>query len=211
MFAHENWMKAGIIDKIKALAARRKLSDLTVGPVLTWDNQKIKSHIDSILALPGTKLLFGGKPLTNHSIPSIYGAYEPTAIYVPLDVLSKNFDIVCKELFGPFQIITDYKDSQLDTALAQLERMENHLTAAVVSNDMKFINYVASNTVNGVTYTGIRARTTGAPQNHWFGPTGDPRGAGIGTPEAILAVWTSHREIITDIDIPKNWKVPPSS
>lgn len=23
----------------------------------------------------------------------------------------------------------------------------------------------------------------GAPQNHWFGPAGDPRGAGIGTPE----------------------------
>jgi len=41
--------------------------------------------------------------------------------------------------------------------------MENHLTAAVVSNDVKFLNYVSSNTINGVTYTGIRARTTGAP------------------------------------------------
>ena len=35
-------------------------------------------------------------------------------------------------------------------------------------------------TVNGTTYCGMRARTTGAPQNHWFGPCGDPRGAGIG-------------------------------
>ena len=32
----------------------------------------------------------------------------------------------------------------------------------------------------------MRARTTGAPQNHWFGPSGDPRAAGIGTPEAII-------------------------
>ena len=37
---------------------------------------------------------------------------------------------------------------------------------------------VLANTVNGTTYAGIRARTTGAPQNHWFGPSGDPRGAG---------------------------------
>ena len=39
---------------------------------------------------------------------------------------------------------------------------------------------------------------TGAPQNHWFGPAGDPRGAGIGTPEAIRLVWSCHREIIQD-------------
>ena len=42
---------------------------------------------------------------------------------------------------------------------------------------------VLAHSVNGTTYTGIRGRTTGAPQNHWFGPCGDPRGAGIGTPE----------------------------
>jgi 1-pyrroline-5-carboxylate dehydrogenase len=58
---------------------------------------------------------------------------------------------------------------------------------------------VLANTVNGTTYAGIRARTTGAPQNHWFGPAGDPRAAGIGTPEAIRLVWSCHREIITDI------------
>jgi len=87
--------------------------------------------------------------------------------------------------------------------------MEHHLTAAVVSNDVRFLNKVAGNTVNGVTYTGIRARTTGAPQNHFFGPCGDPRGAGIGTPEAILSVWTSPREIITDIGpLPENWQTP---
>jgi 1-pyrroline-5-carboxylate dehydrogenase len=44
------------------------------------------------------------------------------------------------------------------------------------------LSKILENTVNGVTYQGNRARTTGAPQNHWFGPCGDPRGAGIGTP-----------------------------
>jgi hypothetical protein len=76
--------------------------------------------------------------------------------------------------------------------------MEHHLTAGVVSNDVLFLDKVLGQTVNGVTYCGLRARTTGAPQNHWFGPSGDPRGAGIGTKEAILHVWTSHREIIRD-------------
>ena len=39
--------------------------------------------------------------------------------------------------------------------------MTNHLTAAVVSNDINFVQHVLGNTVNGTTYCGIRARTTG--------------------------------------------------
>ena len=77
--------------------------------------------------------------------------------------------------------------------------MENHLTAAVVSDDPVFINKVLGATVNGTTYAGMRARTTGAPQNHWFGPSGDPRGAGIGTPQAIINTWSSPRCIIKDV------------
>jgi len=84
--------------------------------------------------------------------------------------------------------------------------MENHLTAAVVSNDSDFLSEVLGNTINGTQYAGIRARTTGAPQNHWFGPAGDPRGAGIGTKEAIQLVWSTHREIIWDKGpIPASW------
>nr|AFK43124.1 unknown [Lotus japonicus] len=49
-------------------------------------------------------------------------------------------------------------------------------------------------------------------QNHWFGPAGDPRGAGIGTPEAIKLVWSCHREIIYDIGpVPEHWEIPPST
>lgn len=84
---------------------------MTVGPVLTWTNEQIQDHVDKIRALPGSMTLFGGKPLKNHSIPSCYGAYEPTAISVPIDVYMQNFDLCSKELFGPFQLVIEYKDS----------------------------------------------------------------------------------------------------
>ena len=51
--------------------------------------------------------------------------------------------------------------------------------------------------MNGTTYAGRRARTTGAPQNHWFGPAGTPLAGGIGTIEAIRLVWSCHREVIS--------------
>ena len=41
--------------------------------------------------------------------------------------------------------------------------MSHHLTAALVSNDAQFTDYVLGRTVNGTTYHGMRARTTGAP------------------------------------------------
>ena len=42
--------------------------------------------------------------------------------------------------------------------------------------------------------------------DHWFGPSNDPRGAGIGTHEAILLVWSHHREIIKDSGpVPAGW------
>lgn len=87
--------------------------------------------------------------------------------------------------------------------------MEHHLTCGIVSNDAQFTNHILANSVNGVTYAGIRARTTGAPQNHWFGPAGDPRGCGIGTKEAIRMTWTSHREIVRDVGpISNTFKYP---
>ena len=80
-----------------------------------------------------------------------------------------------------------YADSDLPDVLNILERMSHHLTAGVVSNDALFLKKVLGASVNGTTYCGRRGRTTGAPQNHWFGPAGDPRAAGIGTPGAIVA------------------------
>lgn len=105
------------------------------------------------------------------------------------------------------QVITSYSDKQLPLVLELVNRMENHLTAGVVSNDPHFLHEVLSNTISGTTYAGIRARTTGAPQQHWFGPSGDPRSAGIHTPEAIKLCWSSHREIIYDYGpVAKSWQ-----
>ncbi|XVF50166.1 hypothetical protein PTKIN_Ptkin04bG0073900 [Pterospermum kingtungense] len=214
LFMHENWSTSSLISKIKDLAERRKLADLTIGPVLTVTTEAMLEHKKKLLQISGSKLLFGGEPLENHSIPPVYGALKPTAIYIPLEEILKeaNYELVTKEIFGPFQIITDYKKDQLPMVLDALERMHAHLTAAVVSNDPIFLQNVIGNTVNGTTYAGLRARTTGAPQNHWFGPAGDPRGAGIGTPEAIKLVWSCHREIIYDIGpVPRGWEIPPST
>ena len=44
-----------------------------------------------------------------------------------------------------------------------LESIDEHLTAGLVSNDVRWLNYMLGNTINGVTYSGSRARTTGAP------------------------------------------------
>lgn len=209
-FVHENWVPHGLLDKMKANAATRKLDDLTVGPVLTVSTQAFLDHTNRLASIPGAKVLWGGKELQGHKIPAKYGAVEPTAVFVPLEEMLKpeNFKSCATEIFAPFQVITTYSDSTLDGVLEALERMSHHLTAAVVSNDVEFTTKVLAHTVNGTTYAGRRARTTGAPQNHWFGPAGDPRGAGIGTPEAIQLVWSCHREIIQDNLVPSSWTQP---
>ncbi|KAJ9677364.1 hypothetical protein PVL29_022377 [Vitis rotundifolia] len=141
VFMHENWFKSSLISRMKDLAAKRKLEDLTIGPVLTFTTEAMLEHMNKLLQIPGSELLFGGKALENHSIPPIYGALKPTAIYVPLEEILKdgNYELVTREIFGPFQVVTDYKDNQLPRVLEALERMHAHLTAAVVSNDSLFL------------------------------------------------------------------------
>jgi len=210
VFIHENWKSTGLLDKMKDMASKRTLEDYTVGPVLTHTTKGFLEHTERLLKVPGASLLFGGKELANHKIPEKYGAVEPTAVFVPLEEMMKDehFDACATEIFAPFQVVTYYNDDTLDHVLGALERMSHHLTAAIVSDDTEFQSKVLANTVNGTTYAGRRARTTGAPQNHWFGPAGDPRGAGIGTPEAIKLVWSCHREIINDNIVPKDWTQP---
>lgn len=156
--------------------------------------------MNACLAVPGATLAFGGKPLTGHTIPDCYGAFEPTAVRIPIDSLldEASYKVAITELFGPFQVIIDWKEGQLPLVLKMLNDMPNHLTAGIVSNNQLFLQHVLGNTISGTTYAGIRARTTAAPQQHWFGPSGDPRAGGIHTPEAIKLCWSSHREIIYD-------------
>lgn len=96
------------------------------------------------MAIPGAKLLFGGKQLTNHTIPSIYGSYEPTAIFIPLDMIKnqKYNGIATTELFGPFQVVTQYNDASINDVLSVINGFENHLTAGIVSNDIGFLRKV---------------------------------------------------------------------
>ena len=46
-------LHVGLEDKIKALAAKRKMEDLTVGPVLTWTTDAMLGHVDKLLKLDG--------------------------------------------------------------------------------------------------------------------------------------------------------------
>lgn len=212
LFVHDNWTDA-LLPELASLAARRSLTDLTVGPLLSWSNREIERHLRSVMSVPGAAVAFGGQPLTGHSIPEKFGAFQPTAVQVPLSaLLGGHFDLLTTELFGPFQVIVQYADDEIDTVLSLLEQLTSHLTAAVVSADVVFQQRVLGATLNGTTYCGMRARTTGAPQNHWFGPSGDPRAAGIGTPEAIVATWSAHREIIHDDGpLPADWRLPTCS
>jgi 1-pyrroline-5-carboxylate dehydrogenase len=105
VFMHKNWNKTNFLELIEQQAAKRNLKDLSIGPIITWTNEKIKAHIDSVLELDGARVLFGGEPLTEpHTIPSVYGSFKPTAIYVPLKHFrgEKKFKLLTKELFGPF-------------------------------------------------------------------------------------------------------------
>ena len=161
------------IFQVRELASRRSLENLTSCPVLTWTTEQFMAHVNNCLTVPGAELAFGGKPLENHTVPSCYGAVEPTAVIVPIEALSnpEHFKILTTELFGPFQILVRWSDGQLDDVLDALNNMQNHLTAGIVSNDPQFLNHVLGNTISGTIYAGLLARTTAAPQQsvlHFF-------------------------------------------
>ena len=211
MFMHENYGKTDLLARLKTKAETRTLANRLISPVLSWNNTQLSEHVSKVLKVPGAQMLFGGEPVKEkHSIPSCYGSFLPTAIKVPMEAFFEHSELLLKEVFAPFQIVAEYKSNQVDCVIALLEAIDHHLTAAVVSNDVEFINKMVSNTVNGTTYVGLRARTTGAPQNHWFGPSNDPRGAGIGTSEAIRYVWSHHREVIYDTHSAEGVKVTQS-
>ena len=43
LFVHKNWVQAGFLDKIKALAQRRSTKENTIVPVLTVNNERFKN------------------------------------------------------------------------------------------------------------------------------------------------------------------------
>jgi 1-pyrroline-5-carboxylate dehydrogenase len=57
----------------------------------------------------------GGKALTGpiaDKVPAEYGAVEPTAVRIPIESLEsdENFALAVTELFGPFQVLVDWKE-----------------------------------------------------------------------------------------------------
>ena len=65
--------------------------------------------------------MFGGQPLQGHSIPKVYGAIEPTAVYVPLQAILGSedaFKTATTEVFGPVQVTPGFM--KLSTLISQL-------------------------------------------------------------------------------------------
>jgi len=175
----------------KTLAARRNLEDLSIGPVLTWTNEQMHAHVDAIAAIPGAELLFGGKSLSGHSIPDCYGAFEPTAVRVPLSaVAGEHFGLVTTELFGPFQVIVTWGDDDLPTVLNILERIqfpkrrfgcdcERHdLLRHQGTNDRRTAKSLVW---SGWRSTRCRYRYARSDQYHLEPPSGNYRGPGTAT------------------------------
>lgn len=212
LFIHSNWLKPelNLLNKLKEKAECRSLAEKTISPLLSIRNKEILGHIDQLIKMDGSKVLYGGKPLENHRIPEEYGSFYPTGVFVPLKHFQnpESLKILTREIFGPFQIITEYGDQDIATLLAVLESITLHLTAAIVSNIPEFNNKVIGHSVNGYTYIGQKARTTGSAAYNHYGPSGDPRAAGLGSPNAIRYTWSCHREIVTDELMPATF-VPP--
>lgn len=78
----------------------------------------------------GAKLLWGGQPLTDHTIPKCYGAIQPTAVFVPLASMQDPavFKLVTTEVFGPFQVISEFEGA-VGTG-RQLRRLSRQVWAA---------------------------------------------------------------------------------
>jgi len=85
-------------------AAKRKLEDLTWGPILSVTNKQFTEHKEKILKMEGAKVLFGGNIKTGHKIPECYGSFEPTAMLVDIKNFENKefFNILTTEIFGPF-------------------------------------------------------------------------------------------------------------
>lgn len=105
MFAHSSWLKRGLISKFKDLSAKRTIEDLTVGPVLSWNNAQLKQALNDAMSLEGSQLLFGGEELQEkNTIPDVYGSFQPTCVKIKLDSIMAsdvNFGVATQEVFGP--------------------------------------------------------------------------------------------------------------
>jgi 1-pyrroline-5-carboxylate dehydrogenase len=79
------------------------------------------AHYTASLPVAGAKLLWGGEPLKDHTIPECYGAVRPTAVFVPLLAMRDPavFKLVTTEVFGPFQVISEFEGERINLHFAR--------------------------------------------------------------------------------------------
>lgn len=170
--------------------------DCTLSPTMSVSNDKIKEYINFVLSHEGSQLCSGGKALPHvgeeYIINQTYGTYSPTCLYVPIEHLQRRG--ICEEIFAPVSLITEYE--HLNDVVLTIRNLKHNLTTGIVSENPQFINVIVKNTHAGVVYTGLNARTTGAPSRIHFGTHGAMRSGAIGTPEAIIKMYSWQREIV---------------
>jgi len=57
LFAHDSWLKRGVLLHMKHASAKRNFDDLSIGPVMTWNNQRISEHLSKVLSIPKSQLV----------------------------------------------------------------------------------------------------------------------------------------------------------
>lgn len=193
--------KKVFLTQLKKRVELRSFANQNIIPLLSVSNKQMKDKINQILStIPTAVLITGGQSVSEpNSVPSVYGLFQPTVLFVPWQSLKsvEAQHVVFEETFGPLLVCCSYSRDELHDVLKMLDKVEHHLSAGVVSRDPVFVNLILGQSVNGITYVG-KGRTTGAPPNHFFGPSNDPRASGVGTPKCIVDTWTCHREIVID-------------
>ena len=192
LFVHDNWMEGtDLLERMRARAARRSLGDLTVGPTLSVTTAAVRAHVDALLRVEGARLLFGGRELEGHTIPPQYGAFEPTAVFVPLEAMVRDagvFALATTEVFAPVQVVTRYGDASVDDVLGMLERMGAHADARRRRRgaSLEFPDRLTGPSAS----TRPQVRTSQQP---WFPTTPTLRGGCSPTPSTAPRTWARGR------------------
>ncbi len=208
LFPHRSWMETEFLRQIQERAAQRGFEDLTLGPVLTWNTERLYDRVRTLSEIKKAELLFGGEALSKTTWPYVppaehsqlfdYGCIKPACVLVPHQALQdpRAAELLRQEVFGPiFTVIPWQSDSDLERVLGFLDTVEQRLTAAVVGEGDE-AEWVASQLTHGTTTIGWGAVTTGAPEWRRFGPTGDPRDCCIGGhTDFVRETWMQPRDI----------------
>jgi len=165
LMVSKNLAETEFYEKLKNLAGNRNLKEFTIAPVLSATNKEYETYRDFVLSLEGSKILFGGKELIEHAIPSCYGAWEPSAYFVPFKhfIDPQVFSKLKQKPFGPIQIITEYENvDELLQVLKQIPLKQ----AIVVSKDPIFRSRVLERIVSEPAES--NAKLAGALQDIWY-------------------------------------------